>query len=43
MIFHFDLVEKLLQQAVQPWFSHVHGPRFIRDVTHFDHNHHQLK
>lgn len=37
------LVVELLQQAVQPGFCHLHGPRLVGYVAHFDENHHQLR
>lgn len=36
------LVEELLQQAVQPGLGHLHGPRLVGDVAHFDQDHHEL-
>lgn len=37
------LVVELLQQAVQPGLCHLHGPRLVGYVAHFDENHHQLQ
>lgn len=36
------LHEVLLQQAIDPRLSHLHGPHFIGDVTTFDKYHLQL-
>lgn len=36
------LVVELLQQTVQPGLSHLHGPRLVGYIAHFDQNHHQL-
>lgn len=36
------LVVEFLQKTVQPGLSHLHGPRLIGYVAHFDQNHHQL-
>lgn len=37
------LVVELLQQAVQPGLSHLHGPSLVGYVADFDENHHQLQ
>lgn len=37
------LVVELLQQAVQPGLSHLHGPSLVGYVADFDENHHQLR
>ncbi len=36
------LVVEFLQKTVQPRLGHLHGPRLIGYVAHFDQNHHQL-
>lgn len=53
MHFYFDeakfnkqptyLVVELLQQAVQPGLSHLHGPSLVGYVADFDEDHHQLR
>ena len=32
-----------LEETVEPGLGHVHGPRFVRYVSHFDQHHAQLK
>lgn len=36
-------VNRYLQKAVQPWLSNIHGPSFVRNVSHLYEHHAQLK